>query len=244
MLLVPQTNIINRVFCILFNNSTGTAFTVNIDDNKQYLITAKHVVESANICEKNNISIFHENVWKTLNCEIFFIKDSQSDIAIIKLDYPLSPNFEMPLSRGGMLYGQDVFFLGFPYFGQQIKYDPCNINNNFPYPFIKKAVCSAVTFLEGNENIIYLDGHNNPGFSGGPVIFYDYKHKIFKICSVVSGYLCHFGNIVTPTDLSEPYYRENSGIIVSYGIKYLNEIIEKYNLEKIKNLNLPYSQEQ
>jgi hypothetical protein len=35
------------------------------------------------------------------------------------------------------------------------------MNRNFPLPFVKKALLSAMA-----NGYYYLDGHNNPGFSG------------------------------------------------------------------------------
>ena len=64
------------------------------------------------------------------------------------------------------MYGQDVYFLGFPY---GLHGDMSALSNDLPFPFVKKGIISL--FHNDGVNRIYLDGHNNPGFSGGPVVF-------------------------------------------------------------------------
>ena len=53
-------NVIQRIFHIKRDNSTGTAFTID-RRSKQYLVTARHVVED--IESGNTIEIFHEGQW-------------------------------------------------------------------------------------------------------------------------------------------------------------------------------------
>ena len=84
-----------------------------------------------------------------------------------------------------MIYGQDAYFLGFPY-GLKSEYE--DFNNNFPVPFVKKAIVSSLdTDKDCNRQIIFLDGHNNPGFSGGPVVFTELRKNVYKVVSVISG---------------------------------------------------------
>jgi hypothetical protein len=42
----------------------------------------------------------------------------------------------------------------------------------FSVPLIKKAIISA-TVHEHGATVLLLDGHNNPGFSGGPIVYRD-----------------------------------------------------------------------
>ena len=69
------------------------------------------------------------------------------------------------------MLSQDVYFLGFPY---DLTNDGGTINRNFPIPLIKKGILSAIQV--GEVKTLLLDGHNNPGFSGGPVV-----------CQIVNG---------------------------------------------------------
>ena len=75
---------------------------------------------------------------------------------------------------------------------------------------------------------IFLDGHNNPGFSGGPVVITNLgnesKHKM-RIIGVISAYLNEEKVIKTP--YGDFKNRENSGIVVSYAFDHVFEIIKK-----------------
>jgi hypothetical protein len=61
------TNALGRVLFVKYKQGRGTAFTIEVDD-KQYLVTAKHVVQG--IEDKDTIEIFHEEQWKNLNVKV------------------------------------------------------------------------------------------------------------------------------------------------------------------------------
>lgn len=82
--------------------------------------------------------------------------------------------------------------------------------------------------------MILLDGINNPGFSGGPVIFYDYIKKKNKILGVISGYFNQTNKVESSPKIYFEYV-ENSGIIISYPSYYISDIIEKLNKLKRNN---------
>jgi hypothetical protein len=65
-----------------------------------------------------------------------------------------------------------------------------------------------------------LDGHNNPGFSGGPVLFKEQEHGELKVAAVVSGYRFENEPIYHGEQELPVTYRYNTGIIISYGIKH------------------------
>ena len=66
---------------------------------------------------------------------------------------------DLEITTDRMILSENVCFLGYPFnFATGDK----GINAGFPVPFVKKAIVSAF-----EDSTIYLDGHNNPGFSGG-----------------------------------------------------------------------------
>ena len=67
---------------------------------------------------------------------------------------------------GSWFHSQTVAFLGFP-FGWDSGAE--SVNNGYPVPFIKAGIISAKA--DGPPRRIYVDGHGNPGFSGGPLVF-------------------------------------------------------------------------
>jgi len=223
-------NVIQRTIFIEFNGRTASAFTIDKNE-KQLLVTARHLfiadktaeAFSFTVNDKDLITlkVFHANIWKELTGIIHFHKIIDIDIAVFELPITLTPKHILPLGSDGMIIGQDVYFLGFPF---QLKGESGDLNNFYPFPFVKKAVFSAIQKGGNNEMIYYFDGHNNPGFSGGPIVFKKNGSNNFQVCGVVRGYVPQKGTMDTP--LGKASYTENSGIIVSYCIKHLNEIIE------------------
>ncbi|MDP2922159.1 MAG: serine protease [Candidatus Omnitrophota bacterium] len=214
------TNIIQRVFLLRNNGGQGTSFTVE-HKNKQFLISAKHIFANINDGEDAIFSIYHANSWEALTAEVHYHPNLSIDIAVIDLAIDLSPRHKLEATEANIILGQDVFFLGFPY---GMFTDSNTINNGFPFPFVKKAICSSLTFNASEGGRIYLDGHNNPGFSGGPVVFQDIHSKKLKVCGVISGYISQKGEIVSPAGNLE--YTENAGIVICHSIKHAKEIID------------------
>jgi hypothetical protein len=215
------SNVIQRTFHINYLGSSGTCFTVDID-NKQYLITAKHIVSK--IHDKDVIKLFHEGSWKDLNVYLVGHGHGEIDISVLKADIQLSPTHSLEPTSEGIIYGQDVFFLGFPY---GMKGEVGEMNSNFPLPFVKKAIISSIQFKTNGLEILFLDGCNNPGFSGGPVVYKQNGINDYKVASVISGFRFNNEPIYhgkTEVDLT---YQYNTGIIISYGINYATEIIKK-----------------
>lgn len=213
------TNAIQRTFHIRVGDSTGTCFTIDVDD-KQYLVTAKHVVPD--LVGTSNIEIFHEQQWKNIEVTVVGHCDGEIDISVLTTNLQISPTHPLEPTSAGMAYGQDVYFLGFPY-GMAGEIGP--MNRDFPFPFVKKAIVSCM-YINNDIQINFLDGHNNPGFSGGPVIFKEHNSRDYNVCSVVSGYryaeepVYQNGNPV-PLEL-----RANTGIVITYGIKHAVDLIE------------------
>ena len=214
------TNVIQRTFHIRLGNSIGTCFAIDVD-NKQYLVTAKHVV--ASITGTQKVSIFHENQWKNIDVTLVGHCNGEIDISVLVTNVRLSPNFPLPPTMAGIIYGQDVFFLGFPY---GMTGEIGQMNRDFPLPFVKKAIVSCLHTTPTDAQLLFLDGHNNPGFSGGPVIFKEQNSNEFKVAGVISGYRYNEEPIYQGTQELPLAYRYNTGIIISYGIKHAVDLIE------------------
>ena len=76
-------------------------------------------------------------------------------------------------------------------------------------------------------DIFLLDRHNNPGFSGGPVVFVQSDGGPFRVAAVVSGYQAvpqpvHVGHQETAFT-----YDYNTGIIVTHAIDAALKLIEQ-----------------
>ena len=106
-------------------------------------------------------------------------------------------------------------------------------------PFVKKATVSA--FCEKDRQVIFLDGYNNPGFSGAPVIFKESEEakNSFHVAAVVSAYRAAKEPIVAGSekgvmsiDMGDGKRQQmevylNTGIVISYGISHALDAIRE-----------------
>lgn len=224
---VPRDHILQSTFALKpgKNKASGTCFTYPAN-GFFYFITAAHVIKSMPHAKENQVlSIYRNNFWEEILVTPYFAskrsyidqnKDIDVDIAVLKTSIPTDLPPWIELSWENAVLGQDVYFLGFPYFDASISYKAEILNRDFPLPLVKKATLSS--FLQQNGLYFYLDGHNNPGFSGGPVTFWDTRVNKQKVLGVITDYLSHPGN---------NNYSENSGIALAYNIKYAKDIIDE-----------------
>ena len=116
--------------------------------------------------------------------------DDPTDIAVLVAPYQLTTAFDLPLDLSRVSYGQEVFFLGFPY---EIALNGTNVNGTLPLPFVKRATYSGAIPKDPLKHsvLLLLDGYNNPGFSGGPIVYRDPSSASldYKLLGVVSGFL-------------------------------------------------------
>jgi hypothetical protein len=171
----------------------GSAFTVQVE-GREYLITAKHVVqdfrmdgstESIEIRKLGRDEHSHELTlrWQRLAVKIF--GSSTADVAVLVLEQPLRDAAALKPRTGQIAMGQDIYFLGFPL---GIAMPVGGINEPFPVPFVKRGILSNAD----GTGFIYFDGYNNPGFSGGPVVYRAFWGKDadpshFYVAAVITG---------------------------------------------------------
>jgi len=154
-------NVIHRVFRIKYGQNVGTGFAIDVD-GRQYFVTAKHIV--APLVDKGQIEIFANGTWNTLPIQLVG-HATDADVSVLTTDRRLTPS-DLPLepTSKGMAYSQEVFFLDFPYnILSQFIFE----GSGYPLPLVKKAIVSSFVKV----GLYLLDGHNNPGFSGSPVVF-------------------------------------------------------------------------
>ena len=128
------TNILSRIFHIAWGGSTGTAFAIDYA-SKQYLVTARHVVKG--IDSGDAIRVFHEEQWKNLAVDVVGIGDGDADAAVLSCPIRISPSLDLAASQANRTYGQQVFFLGYPY-GMDSGDE--KINRGLPLPFVKGLI--------------------------------------------------------------------------------------------------------
>lgn len=209
--MVPA-NVILRVFYVRLGQGTGTAFAIDVD-GRRYFVTARHVIDG--LAYPGTIEVLQEREWKTHATRTVWIGEGEVDIAVLAIPSLKAITFPAEPTTKDVIIGQEVFFLGFPFF---IDPNKVMVSNGQPIPLIKRALLSGIIKAEPEGELLYLDGINNPGFSGSPVVFRVGHTNEFRIAGVVSGYL----------QTAEPVYigefptgqttRHNTGVIQSFGI--------------------------
>ena len=214
------TEILDRTIFIKAGNSSGTAFAVDYQ-GKMYLVTARHVV--ADLPTTNaTIQVWKDEQWEDYRtARTIFPTSSDVDIAVFETDekvatpYTIRPND----GTGGVTMGQQVWFLGYPF----------GISSHFQggkrAPFMKRGTMSAVDATHPDAVVIYIDGFNNPGFSGGPIIFWDFSKHTYELLAVVQGYKEDSAKVVVNGQHLDTQLLVNTGILTAYSIKHAMDAI-------------------
>lgn len=214
------SNVIHRTFQIKFGDSSGTAFTID-HQRKQYLVTARHMVDG--IKSGDNLGITFAGPGEYAPVNVVGLGEGEVDVAVLACSFQLSPVHSLPSSYDGIVYGQSVYFLGFP-FGWDGGHS--RINRDFPVPIVKQGILS--TLPEENSPCFNIGGHVNRGFSGGPVVFRPGEDLNAGFC--VAGIVKGFPTVREPVYNEEGdkagYFLENPGFIRAVKIDYAIQLIE------------------
>jgi S1-C subfamily serine protease len=224
------------VHLLRFGNEAGTCFTLTIDA-KQYVITAKHVVDEIKSGDK--VSIYRGGAWEEIAVSPISI-GSKLDIAILVPERPVSdPSFDIGAgSLGGLNMASEVYFLGFPYGGNLSVGDRTYrlfstlslSGSTYPAALVKRGIISGFDDSDMESPVFYIDGMNNPGFSGGPVVFYDKTSNQPKVIGVVSARIPE--ELMTSKGVEAPPVWVNSGIIIAHQISSALDAIREYTKQK------------
>lgn len=178
------SNVLRRTLLIQASEG-GTAFTIEVD-GRQYLITAKHVVGKLPNEAESTIQVRKKNGWAPLKVTVFKC-DDPVDIAVLVPPAQVTVNFALEPTSKGMMAGQDAYFVGFPY-GNFTTY----ATQPDVFGFVKRATVAQFDSLpDAHAQMILLDGYNNPGFSGSPVVYRDLSQSgiVFKVAGVLVSYV-------------------------------------------------------
>jgi hypothetical protein len=225
----------SSTFNLYGDRLTGTCFML-VKDGKQYFVTAAHLFKSSHKSgDVVPIQMVIQNQLQSFNATVYFHENRKVDIAVFTLSEKIMQNIELPeeylkhkkkyqelfpgngISTDSIstLAGIDVFFFGFPL---------GNLGTEFlgiKFPLVKKAIISGWVNHNG-ITMLLLDGYNNVGFSGGPVVAYDTAGKKMCVVGAVSGYI--------PEEIQVKRRKEmlsvnaNSGIIICYEKDYIEDI--------------------
>ena len=156
------------------------------------------------------IDILSYDKWMQLPVTGIYHHLGKPDVAAITLSRQIAPRYPVELSASNIKIGQDVAFVGFPFGWNNTQYD---FNNGYPIPFVKAAIVSA--FIPKDQtSVVFLDGHNNPGFSGGPIAADHMPRKDPKlgpkIIGVVSTFQCRQMHGQLPSEIGPVHPSEST----------------------------------
>jgi hypothetical protein len=206
------SNVFRRVLNVRVNGGsnhaeTATAFTVDVD-GREYLITAKHVVKG--LKNEDKIDVYMNDDWSSLNVKIFRCEDP-IDIAVLIPPHQLTVNFDLPFDKASFSFGQDAYFLGFPY---GIQTSAHGANGPYPLAIIKRGTISGTVDVDRSKKakLMLLDGYNNPGFSGSPIVFRDLNQGsvVMNLVGVVSGFIPEVVPVMKKHDIRSPADAEDA----------------------------------
>lgn len=187
---------------------TGTAFTLDVG-GREYLVTAKHMVEKLKHNDSLEISV-RTGQWERIDVSVYAC-EGDVDIAVLIPPRQLTVSFPLEPSNGAQAFeGQDMYFVGFP-FGASSFADSVyakHLNGDYPMPITKKGVYAGTLETKGRAPVILLDGYNNHGFSGAPIVFHEVNRPIdattrFDVMGVVSGFVPELVKVVRPDTIKD-----------------------------------------
>jgi hypothetical protein len=105
-------------------------------------------------------------------------------------------------------------------------------NNGEYFPLVKAGVFSGLDNSDPEEVIFYIDGFNNPGFSGGPVVFIDNAKHQWHFWAVIQGYRPEAVKAKVKGKPVDTELLTNSGTLLAYPAKYATDAIDSRTPKK------------
>ncbi|MFW5878080.1 MAG: S1 family peptidase, partial [bacterium] len=173
------SDIVQNVFPIKNGKKTGTCFKIN-HGTKQYFITAKHIID--NINDGDCLEFLFSGIHTKANVKIIG-HHPRADVSAFTIDHDIGLS-GLEYYTNKIEPGQEAYFMGFPTRAGRRKNN--KVTGKYPHVQIKKATISKIIHSD-TDNYLLLNGKNNPGFSGGPVLIKDPSGKKFKVTAIVSG---------------------------------------------------------
>jgi S1-C subfamily serine protease len=209
------------------SNEGGSAFALDYK-GKLYLVTARHVIEGVAKSDAI-IEVRRSDKWEDhLTVRTLYPSSADADIAVFETNETAAQPFEIaPMgipTTAGVTFGQQVWFIGYPFGMSSVMAKGSAIA---ALPFMKRGSMSAIDASNPDAVVFYIDGFNDPGFSGGPVIYWEFTTHKYKVLSVVIGYKPDTAKMMINGQQVDTNLLVNSGILVSYSIRHAIDAIEK-----------------
>jgi hypothetical protein len=85
---------------------------------------------------------------------------------------------------------------------------------------------ASIDATNPNAVVLYIDGFNNPGFSGGPILYWSFSKRAYRILGVVKGYKEDTAKVLVNGEHVDTQLLVNSGILLGYSISHVIQAIE------------------
>ncbi|MYA09785.1 MAG: trypsin-like peptidase domain-containing protein [Holophagales bacterium] len=217
-------NVLYRVFPIRIGTDVGSAFTLEIGD-EQYIVTAGHLLKGPAPTEVE-VKIAREE-WVRIPVRLVGRGEGQ-DVLVLATTVDLSPRYPVEVGTEGLVLGQPVRFLGFL---PDVETAPIP-GYERGAPLVAGGVFSG---FGKNSGSLWIDGHNNKGFSGGPVVYHPLKAPTleecrWKVAGIITGYhhvpVFTEGNVQVLAANNQPVVA-NSGLMVATTIRTVEELVRR-----------------
>ena len=217
-------------------NGIGSSFLVN-HKGKIYLVTAGHVVRGLASAD-TPVQVLKDGVWRPIHVvKVLHPPSAKVDIAVLKTELEAKPSEAIQLDdddNEDVMMGQSVWFLGYPSADLLHSY----FQGHKEMAFVKRGSMSAMDGKDPDAVILYIDGINNKGFSGGPILYFDLNKHEYRIIGVVEGYKFENAEELIGGKAVETKLLVNSGILVGYSIVHAIQAMEQ-DERKSTDANVP-----
>ncbi len=234
----PTFNALSRTLRVQSQYGMGTIFNIDVD-GREYWVTATHILTGAKgkpygrVADKTvELKILNPGgeglQWIPVK---FTVLQPARDVDVVALVAPSLilasvKNASPPASSEGLMFGGPCEFLGYGLDGGWRA--KIGTAGSFWWPFIKHCTVSG---MDTDSGMWILDGINNPGFSGGPVILGTGDN--LKFVAVISGYYLQPTEVIRGNaaalapDTPKDVVNVNSGFIIAYDIAHAVDLIKK-----------------
>ncbi len=130
--------------------------------------------------------------WANVPVKLVGAGKGDQDVLVLAANRRLSRVLPVDQGSDGLILGQPVRFLG--YF-RRVQTSPLPGYKHRGAPLVMSGIVSGFQFAgAGGAYSIWVDGHNNRGFSGGPVVYQPTQAPTldecrWKIAGLISGYV-------------------------------------------------------
>jgi len=212
------TAFLARTLYLKNGDLTGSGFLIDYKD-REYLVTARHIV--VGLPTKNaKLQFYRSADWRDFTGDLLFPKNKNVDIAVLDIHQKPSMQWNPELTDETPTIGGQIYFVGYPH-GLHTLY-----SNGEYLPLVKAGVFSGIDNSDPDDEVYYIDGFNNPGFSGGPVAYIDNTKHSWRICAVVKGYVNDTVKTQVKGKEIDTRLLVNSGILLAYPIDYALKAID------------------